>query len=106
MLCGKSHSVSGARCTAGQRPADGLAQPCATSGGGACDACRRHSAAAPSVPTFPQPCSHTSDHRHHLERSKDERLDRKDGTGRGHVVEKKGGAGKGNWGSLIDHITE
>ena len=28
-------------------------------------------------------CSHVGDYRHHVERSKDERLDRKDGTGRG-----------------------
>ncbi|KAL4419760.1 hypothetical protein ABPG75_006858 [Micractinium tetrahymenae] len=47
---------------------------------------------------------HVGDVRHHTERAKDERLDRKDGTGRGHETEKKGGAGKGNWGSLEDTI--
>ncbi|KAL4435470.1 hypothetical protein ABPG77_006232 [Micractinium sp. CCAP 211/92] len=47
---------------------------------------------------------HDGDHRHHVERSKEVRMDRKDGTGRGHITEKKGGAGKANWGSLADTI--
>lgn len=57
-----------------------------------------------------RPClsgaSHVGDYRHHVERAKDERLDRQDGTGRGHEVAKKGGAGKANWGVEGDRVTE
>ncbi|EFN53698.1 hypothetical protein CHLNCDRAFT_136519 [Chlorella variabilis] len=49
---------------------------------------------------------HVGDYRHHVERAKDERLDRQDGTGRGHEVAKKGGAGKANWGVEGDRVTE
>lgn len=36
----------------------------------------------PVAPCWPR-CRHVDTYRHHVERSKDERLDRKDGTGRG-----------------------
>ncbi|KAL4856971.1 hypothetical protein ACK3TF_002668 [Chlorella vulgaris] len=47
---------------------------------------------------------HQNDLQHHSERAKDARLDRKDATGRGHETEKKGGAGKANWGTLNDEV--
>ncbi|KAI3425170.1 hypothetical protein D9Q98_008941 [Chlorella vulgaris] len=47
---------------------------------------------------------HQNDLQHHSERAKDVRLDRKDATGRGHETEKKGGAGKANWGTLNDEV--
>jgi hypothetical protein len=55
-------------------------------------------------PSLFSPCSHHNDLQHHSERAKDVRLDRKDATGRGHETEKKGGAGKANWGTLNDEV--
>ncbi|PSC70024.1 plasminogen activator inhibitor 1 RNA-binding -like [Micractinium conductrix] len=49
---------------------------------------------------------HVGDYTHHVERSKDQRMDRQDGTGRGHEGVKKGGAGKGNWGLATDDVVE
>ncbi|KAI7836566.1 hypothetical protein COHA_009583 [Chlorella ohadii] len=47
---------------------------------------------------------HVGDYVHHVEKAKEMRLDRQDGTGRAHEF-KKNGAGKGNWGSLEDDVT-
>jgi hypothetical protein len=46
---------------------------------------------------------HVGDYVHHVEKAKEMRLERQDGTGRAHEF-KKNGAGKGNWGSLNDDV--
>lgn len=60
----------------GPREAMGQSSFCAS-------ACSPPAMRSTCVPPFLSICSHDGDNRHHVERSKEVRMDRKDGTGRG-----------------------